>query len=47
MGGEKPGMADAGERIGDGPGSTQRCRGEEGQHDKTCDGRAAESPADW
>ena len=47
MRGEKPGMADAGEGVRDGPDSTQRCRGKDGQRDKTRDRRAAESPAGW
>ena len=42
MGGEKPGMADAGEGVGGSCSSKQRCRGKEGQHDKTCDRRADE-----
>jgi hypothetical protein len=34
MGGEKPGMADAGERIGSGCSGKQRCRGEDGELEK-------------
>ena len=35
MGGEKPGMADAGEGIGRARSGEKRCRGEDGQHEKT------------
>jgi hypothetical protein len=40
MGGEKPGMADAGEGIGRGRSGKKRCRGEDGQPEKTREKRS-------
>jgi hypothetical protein len=47
MGGEKPRMADAGEGIGRGRSGKKRCRGEDGQPEKTREKRSEGGLADW